>query len=40
MHDSTDPKLCELFKQDTTNIVMCLYNTLGVIPPDKRTHVY
>jgi len=36
MHDSTDPKLCELFKQDTTNIVMCLYNTLGVIPLDKR----
>ncbi len=35
-HDLTDPNLCELFEQDTTNIVMCMYNTIGVIPLDKR----
>ena len=35
-HDLTDPNLCELFEQGTTNIVMCMYNTIGVIPPDKR----
>ena len=35
-HDLTDPNLCKLFEQDTTNIIMCVYNTIGVIPPDKR----
>ncbi len=37
MHDSTDSGLCELFTSNTANIVMCLYNTIGVIHPDKRT---
>lgn len=36
-HDLTDPNLCKLFEQDTTKIVMCMYNTIGVIPPDKRS---
>ena len=35
-HDSTDPKICNYFEESNTNIVMCLYNTLGVIPSDKR----
>lgn len=35
-HDLTDPNLCELFEQDTTNIIVCMYNTIGVIPPNRR----
>ena len=35
-HDSTDPKVCDYFEEENTNIVMCLYNTLGVISPNKR----
>lgn len=35
-HDLTDANLCDYFNLDTVNIVMCLYNTLGVIPADKR----
>ena len=35
-HDLRDPNLFEHFESDTINIVMCLYNTLGVIPSDKR----
>ena len=35
-HDLTDPDLFNFFKSDTVNVVMCLYNTLGVIPKDKR----
>ena len=34
--DLTDENLSEYFQSDDTNIVMCLYNTLGVIPSDKR----
>ena len=34
--DLTDPDLFDYFKSDTTNIVMCLYNTLGVVPANKR----
>ena len=34
--DLTDENLSEYFQSDETNIVMCLYNTLGVIPSDKR----
>ena len=34
-HDLTDPGMPERFKSGT-NIVMCLYNTLGVIPPHRR----
>ena len=35
-YDLRDPNLFEYFEYDTVNIVMCLYNTLGVIPSDKR----
>ena len=35
-HDSTDPSMCDYFEESDTNIVMCLYNTLGVINPSKR----
>jgi len=35
-YDLRDPNLFEYFKSNTVNIVMCLYNTLGVIPSDKR----
>ena len=35
-YDLTDPNLFNYFKSDTVNIVMCLYNTLGVIPDEKR----
>lgn len=35
-HDLTDPELHSLFEPDTTYIVMCLYNTFGVIPPENR----
>ena len=35
-HDSTDPSMCDHFEESDTNIVMCLYNTLGVITPSKR----
>ncbi|MDC0064267.1 class I SAM-dependent methyltransferase [Candidatus Nitrosopelagicus sp.] len=34
--DLTKDNLQEYFQLDETNIVMCLYNTLGVIPSDKR----
>ena len=32
----TEPNLFEHFEPNDGNIVMCLYNTLGVIPSDKR----
>ena len=35
-YDLTDPNLFDYFKSDTVNIVMCLYNTLGVIHDEKR----
>ena len=34
--DLTSPNLSDRFDSERINIVMCLYNTLGVIPPDKR----
>ncbi len=34
--DLTNEDLSGSFQSDETNIVMCLYNTLGVIPSDKR----
>ena len=34
--DLTDSNLPDYFKSDRINIVMCLYNTLGVIPPERR----
>ena len=35
-YDLTDSELLNYFESDKTNIVMCLYNTLGVVPSDKR----
>ena len=34
--DLTDGDLSEYFDSNRTNIVMCLYNTLGVVSVDKR----
>ena len=34
-HDVTDPAIDELF-DDSAKIVMCMYNTIGIIPADKR----
>ncbi len=34
--DLTDSDLSDHFNSERVNIVMCLYNTLGVIPSDKR----
>ena len=36
MTELFEKNLSEYFQSDETNIVMCLYNTLGVIPSDKR----
>ena len=35
-HDLTESNLPEYFESSRPAIVMCLYNTLGVIPSDKR----
>ncbi|MCA9812395.1 MAG: class I SAM-dependent methyltransferase [Nitrosarchaeum sp.] len=35
-HDLTDPNLSDYFDPNSIKIVMCLYNTLGVVPSDKR----
>ena len=35
-YDLTDPNLTDYFKFDIVKIVMCLYNTIGVIPDEKR----
>lgn len=35
-HDLTDPNLFDYFDSNAANIVMCLYNTLGVVPAYKR----
>ena len=34
--DSTEPELSDYFKDTNANVIMCLYNTLGVINPNKR----
>ena len=34
--DLTDSNLLDYFKSDRTNIVMCLYNTLGVVPDEQK----
>jgi len=34
--DLTNPNLSKYFTSNDTNIVMCSYNTLGVVPFDKR----
>ena len=38
-HDVTDPKIDELF-DDSTKIPMCVYNTIGVIPHQKRQQFF
>ena len=35
-YDLTDSKLSQYFELKNSNIVMCSYNTLGVVPSDKR----
>ena len=35
-YDLTEPNLSDYFNKGETNIVMFLYNTLGVIPLEKR----
>ena len=37
-YDLRDPNLPDYFKSNTANIVMCLYNTMGVVSDDKRQH--
>ncbi len=38
-HDVTDPKIDEFF-DDSTKIPMCVYNTIGVIPHQKRQQFF
>ena len=35
-HDVTDPNVSSLFDDDSVKIMMCMYNTIGVIPVEKR----
>ncbi len=35
-HDLTDTNLSQNFDLKNANVVMCTYNTLGVVPSDKR----
>lgn len=35
-HDVTDPNVSSLFDDDSVKIMMCMYNTIGVIPIEKR----
>ncbi|MFZ8907828.1 MAG: L-histidine N(alpha)-methyltransferase [Nitrosopumilaceae archaeon] len=35
-YDTTNPSIDELFDDDSAKITMCMYNTVGVIPPSKR----
>jgi len=34
--DVTDSDVCGLFRDDSVKITLCMYNTIGVIPPSKR----
>ncbi|WP_299291128.1 class I SAM-dependent methyltransferase [Nitrosopumilus sp.] len=38
-YDVTNPKIDELF-DDSIKIVMCMYNTIGVIPAEKRKQFF
>lgn len=38
-YDVTDPKIDELF-DDSIKIVMCMYNTIGVIPIERRIQFF
>ena len=35
-YDVTDPEVPNLFDNDSVKIMMCMYNTIGVIPMQKR----
>lgn len=35
-HDVTDPEVSALFDDASVKIIMCMYNTIGVIPMQKR----
>jgi len=39
-YDVTDPKIDELFDDDTIKIPICVYNTVGVIPVSKREQFF
>ena len=39
-HDVTDPAIDKLFDDDSVKIVMCMYNTVGVIPVKKRQQFF
>ena len=38
-YDVTNPKIDEIF-DDSTKIVMCMYNTIGVIPVERRKQFF
>ena len=38
--DSTDSKSYDLLLKETTNIVLCMYNTIGVLPVEKRSSFF
>ena len=39
-YDTTNSSINELFDDETTKIVMCMYNTIGVIPSSKRNQFF
>ncbi len=39
-YDTTNPSIYELFDNDSIKITMCMYNTVGVIPPSKRNQFF
>ena len=39
-HDVTDPEIDKIFDKDSVKIVMCMYNTVGVIPVKKRQQFF
>ena len=38
--DTTNPSIHELFDEESTKITMCMYNTVGVITPSKRSQFF
>lgn len=38
--DITDSDIGELFRDDSAKIALCMYNTVGVIPPSKREQFF
>lgn len=39
-YDVTNPAIDELFDDDSVKITLCMYNTVGVIPPTKRRQFF